>query len=464
MKQSFTDHDVVVVGGGIAGSLAACAAARLGARVLLVERFGHLGGILVSGGVGPMMTFHCGKEQIIRGLPGELIDRLVGKGLSPGHIEDSTGYTYSVTPFDAEGMKQELEIMALDAGVELLYGALLCSVDATSGAIDSLTAATKGGLIAVQGSVYVDATGDADIARHARSSSEPLELQPATMNFKMSGVDTAAIRKYVESNPGDFTDLKGRIELLGRAKRLSVCGFLGAVADGRASGDFEVRRDDLLFFETNTPGEVIVNTSRIAVRDPLDPEDLTRLAIEGRRQVRAIAAFLRERIPGFADARLVSSGPEIGIRNSRQIDGVYCLTAEDLLSSREMPDAIAHSAYPIDVHNSSDGGTLSRFLPEGRYYDIPYRSLVAARARNLLGAGRCISATFQAQAAVRVSPTAGATGQAAGTAAALCAARKKAVAEIDIAELRATLRSQGAWLPERKTARGPAADLADPTA
>jgi hypothetical protein len=450
MRTKLDTYDVVVVGGGIAGALAACASSRRGARTLLVERYGYLGGALTSCGVGPMMTFHCGREQIIRGLPGELIGRLEAKGLSPGHIADSTGYTYSVTPFDAEGMKQELEIMVLEAKGELLYGALVCAVEASDGTVTSLSVATKGGILEVRGSMYVDATGDADIASRANLPCvEPGELQPATMNFKMTGVDIGAIKSFVLANPGDFTDLKGRTELLGEAKRLSVCGFLGAVREAHAEGSFGVRRDDILFFETNTPGEVIVNTSRIPVRDPLDPEDLTRLAVEGRRQVREISAFLVERIPGFAASRLLASASDIGIRNSRQIDGLHTLNADDILSSARMGDAIAHSAYPIDIHSASGGGTDSRFLPDGCYYDIPYRALLARGSRNLIAAGRCISASFQAQAAVRVSPTAGATGQAAGVAAAIAAGSKKPVADIDIKALRAALREQGAWLADR---------------
>ncbi|HRZ65174.1 MAG TPA: FAD-dependent oxidoreductase, partial [Spirochaetia bacterium] len=201
--------------------------------------------------------------------------------------------------------------------------------------------------------------------------------------------------------------------------------------------------------ESNLPGEVVVNTSRVFVRDPVDPEDFSRLTLEGRSQVRELAAFLAARIPGFSKARLLASGEEIGIRNSRQVEGEYRLTDEDILLSRPMPDAIAHSAYPIDMHSSTGGGTDSRFLPEGRYYDIPYRCLIPRLSRNLLVAGRCASATFAAQASIRLSPSAGAMGQAAGLAASIAAGRGLPVAEVDPGELRDALRAQGAWLPPR---------------
>jgi hypothetical protein len=185
------------------------------------------------------------------------------------------------------------------------------------------------------------------------------------------------------------------------------------------------------------------------VNDPTDPEDLTRMTIEGRKQVRELAAFLVKRIPGFSKARLTWSGPEIGVRNSRQIEGLRVLDGEELLKSVEFYDAIAHSAYPIDIHNSKDGGSTSTFLPEGKYYDIPYRCLLPCGAANLIAAGRCVSATFEAQAAIRLSPTAGATGQAAGTAAAIAARDGCGLQSVPVRELRDRLRAAGAFLAPR---------------
>lgn len=442
-----TNYDVAVIGGGIAGSLAACAAGRTGARVLLVERFGYLGGTLTASGVGPMMTFHSGAERIIRGLPGELVDRLVAKGLSPGHIPDTTGYTFSVTPFDAEGLKHELELMVLESGARILYGAFLCGAEEREGRLLRADVAVKGGLRALSATTWVDASGDADLCalagfptvRHPR-------VQPATMTFRMVGVDTDAVRAFIKANPEEFPRLAGRTSLVDDASRLSIGGFVRTLEKARAQGEVSIRREDVLFFETATAGEVIVNTSRVSVQDPMDPDELSSLAIEGRRQVRELALFLRGRVAGFATARLSSSGPELGIRASRQIDGRYVLTGDDVLSCRRFDDAIAHSAYPVDIHNPDGEGTESRHLSAGSWYDIPYRCLLPRSARNVVAAGRCLSADFAAQAAVRTSPTAGAIGQAAGCAASLASRDGVDAADVDIEELKAVLRSQDARL------------------
>lgn len=450
MRGTFDEYDVVVVGGGIGGSLAAVAASREGARTLLVERGGCLGGTLVLCGVGPMMTFHCLDEQIIRGLPGELVERLVAKGLSPGHLRDTTGYVHTVTPFDVEGMKEELEIMALEAGVRILYGATVFGAEREEGRLSSLSIAAKSGVYTARGRVYIDATGDAEIAQRAGFPCRmPQVMQPATMVFRMAGVDAEKVKDYVRRHPEEFPRQKERLPLLDAASRLSLSGFIQSMTKARERGEISVEREDLLFFESNAPGEMIINTSRVFVEDPTDPEDLTRIAIEGRKQVRELAAFLVKRIPGFEASRLTWSGPEIGIRNSRQIEGIHVLDAEELLTSVEAQDAIAHSAYPIDIHNSKDGGSTSSFLPEGKYYDIPYRCLLPKGAFNLIAAGRCVSATFAAQAAIRLSPTAGAIGQAAGTAAAMAAREGCVVDAVDRLELRKRLRAGGAFLPAR---------------
>lgn len=455
MRKFYEEYDVVVAGGGIAGALAAVAASRSGARTLLVERGYCLGGTLVLCGVGPMMTFHCGEEQVIRGLPGELVDRLVAAGLSPGHIKDTTGYTYSVTPFDLEGMKEELELMALEAKVRILYGATIFEAKAEEGRVTELLAATKGGLCSIRGRVFVDATGDAELAELAGFPCRlPQTMQPATMVFRMAGANVERIKDFVRKHPEEFPRLEGRIGLLDTAPRLSLSGFIKTMERARKAGEISVEREDLLFFESNTPGEIVVNTSRVFVSDPTDPEDMSRLSIEGRKQVRELAAFLVRRVPGFEKSRLTWSGPEIGIRNSRQIEGLHVLEAEELLTSLEVPDAIAHSAYPIDIHNSSDGGSTSHFLPEGKYYDIPYRSLLPRGAKNLVAAGRCVSATFAAEAAIRLSPTAGALGQAAGVAAAMAAGEGSDLDRIEVGELRANLRKMGAFLPPRGAEKG----------
>jgi flavin-dependent dehydrogenase len=231
--QANNQYDIIVVGGGISGSMAAVAAGRDGARVLLVEQYGFLGGMLTAAGVGPMMTFHAGQKQIIKGITGELIDRLKAKGKSPGHLYDTTAYTYSLTPFDAEGMKHELDLMCRQAGVQVLFHTMLAKVNVSGDTIESIDVCNKAGLTNLHAKVYVDATGDADLAVWAgvpctKGRAEDGQNQPATMKFKMANVDTQKIRDYIKKNMQDFPTLTDPSSI-DKGERLSIGGFISIV-------------------------------------------------------------------------------------------------------------------------------------------------------------------------------------------------------------------------------------------
>ena len=159
--------DVAVIGGGVSGCAAAISAARNGARVILIEQNGYLGGALTACGVGPMMTFHAGKKQVIKGFMQELVDRLVARGYSVGHIPDTKQYTPTVTPFNSEGMKLILDEMASDAGVTILFHTFVGAVERDGNKITAVTVCNKDGINALKARVYIDATGDGDIAAFA---------------------------------------------------------------------------------------------------------------------------------------------------------------------------------------------------------------------------------------------------------------------------------------------------------
>ena len=443
--------DVVILGGGISGAMAAVGAARSGAKTLVVEQYGFLGGMLTAAGVGPMMTFHAGNEQVIQGTTGELIDRLVAKGKSPGHLFDTTGFTYTVTPFDVEGMKRELELMVAEAGGEILYHAMLASVTVVQGEIQSITVCTKGGMCTLNAKVFVDATGDADLAARAgvectKGRASDGACQPMTMKMRMVNVDIKRIRTFIKDHPEEFPLLKGEVSLIDQAPRLSIAGFIKIWAEAQAEGEISIPREDILFFEGNTPGEVIINTTRIIGYDVNDPWSFSLAEMEGRRQALELEQFLTKRVPGFEDAMLVSTGPQIGVRSSRQIKGLYTLTEEDLLECRTFPDTIAHSGYPIDIHNPTGAGTGHRKLDWGLFYHIPYRCLVNDQIKNLIAVGRCISVSFEAQAGIRTTPTVGAIGHAGGVAAALVAEQGCAADKLEYSELQSMLKEQGAFL------------------
>ncbi|MDO3408444.1 FAD-dependent oxidoreductase [Saccharibacillus sp. CPCC 101409] len=443
--------DVIVMGGGVSGAMAACAAAKSGANTLIVESQGYLGGTLTANGVGPMMTFHAGDKQAVQGLTDELIERLKRIGKSPGHIFDTVGYTYSVTPFDAEAMKVELESMVLENGGRILYHTVLAESHTTNGRIESVTVCNKSGLTELRAKVFIDATGDGDLsvrsgAEFTKGRESDGAAQPMTLKMKMIGADVGKVKAYIHAHPEDFPAYKGDTSIIEKAPRLSTAGFVGPFKAAKERGEISIPREDILFFETNTPGEIIFNTTRILGKDGTNAWDLSLAEIEGRKQCRELELFVKKYIPGFENAIVTSTGPSIGVRGSRQIKGLYTLNAEDILEQTRFDDAIAHSGYPIDIHSPDGEGTNSRKLEWGGMYSIPYRSLVTAELSNLIVIGRCLSATFEAQAAVRTTPTTGAIGHAGGVAAALAASGDGDVREVDVRRVQTVLKEQGAYL------------------
>lgn len=448
--------DVLVAGGGPSGALAAIASARCGARTLVVEQHGFFGGSLTAMGVGPMMSFHNNVgEQVVEGLPQELIDRLVSRGASPGHIEDSTTYCTTVTPFDSESLKIVLDEMLREAGAEVLFHSQLADVELDEeGKITAVLLCNKAGLTRVTAPVFVDASGDGDLAARAKvpfvkGRERDGATQPMTMNLKVGNVDTERLRLYVEENPDDFQFEHGRqtgLERLRRTPRISLAGFKKAWEEAKKSGEVDVPREYVLFFETATPGVFIVNTSRIQGLDATDPHHLSRAEAIGRRQCMQIFHFLRNRCPGFENAIRMDSSAQIGVRESRHVHGLHLLTAEELARMEPFPDPVALGGYPIDIHSPEKAQTDSVHFSQGTTYRIPMRSLLVEKPSNLVLAGRCISATHEAMAAFRVTPIAMAIGQAAGILAAVAASSGKPPSAVEYAAVREVLLKHGARL------------------
>ncbi|WP_320128463.1 FAD-dependent oxidoreductase [uncultured Sphaerochaeta sp.] len=443
--------DIIVAGGGIAGSMAAISAARNGTSVLLIEEEGYLGGSLTASGTGPMMTFHAGEKQVIRGLTDELVQRLVAKGLSVGHIPDSTGYTYTVTPFDSEGMKRELDLMTQEAGVTVLFHTSIASVTVENGLLVSLTCLSCGTLFPVSAKYFIDATGDADLIAMAKVPFEQGRTtdgrdQPMTANFKLVDVDLAVIRDLMDSKVELFPLLSKKPGLQKQASRLSFSGFEEIMKEGCKTGEISFDRDIVLCFETNASNEVIVNMTRINGKNPVDPFSLSEAEVEGRRQVWELYAFMKKHLPGFSQARMISTGPRIGIRSSRRLKGMYQITVEDMFLQRRFEDAISANGYPLDIHSPDGAATDSRFFPNGAYYTIPLRCLLNDTIPNLLAAGRNISSEFEAHSSLRLSPSCGAIGHAAGTAVALALQNGVDVRYLPSAVLHKRLLEEGAFL------------------
>lgn len=444
--------DVLVVGGGVSGCAAALAAARNGADVLLLEQNGYLGGTLTGCGVGPMMTFHAGEKQVILGIMEELVAELVRRGQSPGHVPDTKQYTSTITPFDAEGLKLLLDEKLSEAGCTVLFHTFVGAVQTENGCITGLTVCNKDGLHTLSAKVYIDATGDGDVAAWAgadmtKGRPEDGAAQPMTMKMKYCCVDTEGLKGYVLKKPERFPKLAPHMEIFRQPVPVDLEGFDEEFSAAKAAGELSIRRENVLMFATGRPGEYIINTTRIVDHDATDAVSLSEAEQIGRRQCAELDRFLRERVPGFEHAMLEFTGPSVGVRGSRQLVGCCTLTAEDILSCRVFEDRIAHSAYPIDIHNPKGEGTDSTFVSrKGTYYSIPYSIMVCPQINNLIVTGRCVSATFEAQAAIRTTPTVGAMGQAAGVAAAMAAAAEGNTREVNIKALQQTLADQGAYL------------------
>lgn len=438
--------DVLVVGGGNAGCAAALAAARHGARTMLVERYGFLGGTATASMVGPWMTFHSGKKRIVGGIAQEIVERLMRRGGSPGHLPDSSDYVPTITPFDPELHKALLFEMMEESGVQLLLHSWVLDAICDGETVTGARFATVGGIREYAGATVIDSTADAYVAASAgvptQQGDERGRVQPASLMFRLSHVDLSKLATYLRLHPDQLRSSLEPGERTASALT-AVAGLYDLWKGAQDDGTVHIPRELVSFFISPYPDEVTVNMTRVTDIDPLDPDDLTRAEVQSRKQVTELLAFFRKRVPGFENARIAATATQVGIRESRRIVGRYTLTRDDVLQARHFDDAIARSAYPIDIHNPSGSGTTTQRLPEGASYEIPYRCLIPINRERLLVAGRCISTTHEALASTRLTPTVMTLGQAAGTAAALAMRTGAAVGDIDPRVLREQLIADG---------------------
>jgi FAD dependent oxidoreductase len=439
--------DVVVAGGGPAGINAAIAAGRTGSKTLLVERYGFLGGMSTVALVYPWMTFHTESgKQVIKGIAQEIIDKLIDCGGSPGHLRDTVGFTNTVTPYHPEKYKLLALELLEEAGVEVLVHSFVDKVEVENNKISSINLTTKSGHIRISAKQFVDTTGDADIAYLAgapclKGRDSDNKTQPMTMKFRMRGVDLTKVKEEMKANPSNFYKKTPVKEL----DELPLTGVQGFYKEWNESG-VPINRDQVLFFAGPEEDEVLVNCTRVQGLDGTDVFDLTEGEKEGRKQVLMMAEFLQKKIPGFEKASISAVGSQIGIRETRRIDGKYALTIQDVISGKKYEDTIALSGYPIDIHDPTGKGVQANDIEGDGSYGIPYRCLIPKGIENLLVGGRCISTTHEALATTRLTPSCMATGQAAGTAAALSIQEDVSPKDLDVDKLKTHLVENGVIL------------------
>ena len=421
------ETDVLVVGGGPAGQAAAVAAARAGAEVMLLERFGYLGG-LASGGMVLLLDDMCGEREVsVGGLALEIIDRLerIGACVTPPKgdcfrndaevrnrwvrwgFEELYGkkrpkpIIYSGA-FDPEGWKQVSQEMVLEAGAKLRFHSWFSRAIVEDGAVRGAVVETKSGRQAIRGRLVIDATGDGDVFASAGAPGVHGSYI-MTLVHRLADVDTDAAIAFERSDPAAAQQLDREVKQL-----------LG--------GSWE-----MWWLLTPRPGVVWCNCPHIPGHDGLDPEHQTKIEIEARRRFMKVAEFVRAHYPGFQRAYILDAAPQLGVRQTRLLEGEYVVTKEDILERRTFPDVVAR----------------------GRDYYTPYRSLVPKGIEGLLVAGRCYSATSEAQRISREIPPLMVMGEAAGTAAALSLESSVAPRKVDVSGLQKRLVAQGVNLGTR---------------
>jgi hypothetical protein len=415
--------DLLVAGGGSAGTAAAVSAARLGLRTALVEEMPFLGGMSTGGCVGTFCGFYTKQRNgqvapLVGGLPLEIARTLLERNHAIGPIPYESS---AVLPYVPWGVKLLLEELArAEPGLHLRLHAKLTHALVEGDEIQGVVVQTGARRIALSARVYVDASGDAELSRLAGAETLAGELpQYPSMMFTMQN---ANVGQAIASLPGLPELLKQRFEIDGLPRK---------------SGNL---------IPTGRPGEVIVALSRLELDGrPVDgaaEEELTWAELEGRAQAARLAEFLRERVPGFSEAFLADSAPRLGIRETRKIAGQYVLREEDVLGGRKFEDGIGRCAWPIEQH-AKGGETRWRFLEPGAWYTLPYRCLVPKPLKNLLVAGRCLSAESAAFASARVIGPCMLAGQAVAAAADLMRRRNTAAVDVDVDALRAQLSELG---------------------
>ncbi|MBL8522173.1 MAG: FAD-dependent oxidoreductase [Betaproteobacteria bacterium] len=433
------ETDVIVVGGGTTGPFAAISAARQGKRVVLIERFGSLGGNLTLG----LNTKPSG--ALVGGLPLEIwnLARSVG-GAGPDYMAVvKNGGVKIASPCDPETMKMLLTRLCAEAGVQILFETVVSTPLMEGNTVAGVIIENKSGRQFIRGKVVIDCSADADIAVRAGapfvmgSGGDAKTMQPVSMYFTMDHVDLVKLAAW--SRTTDDVPARAIPDTEeGLAYGLWLTGFNKSLRKFQEDTGIKLQRDNITL--KTADGRMYVNATRVTNVDVFDPVQFTNAVIECYRQIEGVARYLKERIPGFENARIEAIAPVLGVRETRHVIGEYTLTGEDSVKGPTFEDSIAADASALDIHDPKGADVDFQGL---KPYEIPYRCLLPMQIEQLLVAGRCISADHDAHARSRNMPACMATGQAAGIAASVAIDEGVNVRKVSVAKVQEKLRALG---------------------
>ncbi|MBA4387204.1 MAG: FAD-dependent oxidoreductase [Verrucomicrobia bacterium] len=420
-------YDVVVCGGGPAGFMAALASARRGARTLLVERYGILGGTATAGMMVEFGSIYDGAQTIVGGATHEFLHRLVDFG----GVERFDARAHSMI-FDPESMIAICLDMCKEAGVEMLFHTLVVDAVKSGTNVNGVILENKSGRSVVRGKVLIDATGDGDVAARAGAAFRTGRdgdsmVQPVTLEVILGNVDVTRLPKSHHDVTAAIREAASRGEWAIPTERIFSWGRVckrGAPDDPHAADFF-------------------INVTNALNVDGTSARDLTRAEIETRGQLEGLLRFLREHVTGFEKCFLDRTAVQVGIRETRRITGDYELTREDVLSARHFPDGVVPACNSIDVHEVTGKNFEHEWLKPGTHYQIPYRCFLPQGLDGILVAGRCLSADHHALGSARVMVVCLPMGEACGIAAALAADRSCPPRQIQADDIRTALRNNG---------------------
>lgn len=436
--------DVLVIGGGPSGIMAAMAAAEDGLKVMLVESRSFVGGNMTIGL--PILGFLGQKgNQIIKGLPQKYIDRL--KAVQACSEHRPCPLHMSLTLVEPEAVKTVALQMLVESNVEMLFYSFCAGVVMEEDELKGVIIESKAGREVILSKVVIDCSGDADVAYRAgvpcEYGNENGGVQPPTLMFCLGGVDTEKLRLSIAEEPRTYLTDFIPSEYFGQNNQFVLVGMRNLIRKAQDAG-LHLATERTILITGLRKGEVWVNMTRVNGVNGTDPGSLTHGEIEGRKQIEDIQRYLIEYVPGFENAYFLKTAPFLGIRETRRINGLYTMDRDDIMTCRHFEDAIAVASYPLDIHHPVGGGCTLEWC--GDCYDIPYRSLVPQKIKNLLVAGRAISTTHEAMSAIRVMAPCMAMGEAAGRAAKMAIKENKQPADIDVKKLQQELLEKGAFL------------------